>query len=164
MFVARMAWKYIKLLTQRDHNSTVFFQDILSIEFFLCWIQITPLILWEAQSHILECDQSLQWHKDPIRTWCFRYPTVFWGRLHPETKGMGRCRRISMGSLVMVLIRNLQHLRKTLALLLLLQPIIFLQAKLYSSSGYGLKPKMGLKSFNSLVAVLMGGLGKNHLF
>lgn len=38
----------------------------------------------------------------------------------------------------------------------------------YDSSGqtifFCLKPKMGLKSFNSLIGVLMGGLSENHLF
>lgn len=141
MFVARMPWKYMQLLTQRDHNSTIFFQDIFSIEFFLCWIQITPLILWEAQSHILECDQSLKWHKDPIRMRCLRQPIVFWGRVHPQTKGMltgflwGAC-------LPLRLLLNLQHWRQAPTLLLLLQPIVFLQARLHSSSGYCLKQSL----------------------
>ena len=66
----RRSQKHLKFLTQGDHNSTVFFQDIFSIELFLCWIQITPLVLGEAYSHVLESYQPLKWQQATITLWC----------------------------------------------------------------------------------------------
>lgn len=48
------------LLTQRDDNPTVLLHDIFSIKVCLRGIQAPPLLLGEAQGHILDGYQSLK--------------------------------------------------------------------------------------------------------
>lgn len=53
-------WPEKVVLTQRDHYPTVFLHDIFSIKVCLRGVQAPPLLLREAQWHILDGYQSLK--------------------------------------------------------------------------------------------------------